>query len=109
MRWRELKSLHGKSLPFGNIKPKTPKLTAQENSIKFTTVLVESENKGVWAGWIINFRDTRQTFRVLASKVLQFLENADRQSIPIAWFEEHGTLIKQTLKKVHYRYDLEWL
>ncbi len=105
----ELKSLHGKSIPFGNIKPKNEKLTAQENAIKFIKVLVDSEDKGVWAGFVINFRDTKQTFRVRASRILFFLENADRQSIPIAWFEENGALIKQTLKKVHYRYDLKWL
>jgi hypothetical protein len=105
----ELKSLEKKSLPYGNIKSKNEKRSALENSIKFTKVLVESENKGVWAGFVVNFRATNQTYRVLASDVLDHLENADRASIPIAWFEEHGTLIKQTLKKVHYRYDLEWL
>jgi recombination protein U len=105
----ELKSLLKKSMPYSNIKGKTNKLTAKENSIKFTKALVESESRGVWAGFIINFRDTNQTFRVLASIVLNHLENSDRASIPIAWFEEHGTLIEQTLKKVHYRYDLEWL
>lgn len=104
----ELKSCLGKSLPYGNIKPKTPKLTAKENSIKFVKVLCESKSKGVWAGFIVNFRDTNQTFRVLASDVLDHLENSDRASIPIAWFEEHGTLTKQTLKISRYRYDLEW-
>jgi recombination protein U len=105
----ELKSTLGKSLLYGNIKASNEKRTAKENSIKFTKVLVDSENKGVWAGFIVNFRVTNQTFRVLASEVLHHLETAGRASIPIAWFEENGTLIKQTLKKIHYRYDLEWL
>lgn len=105
----ELKSTDQKSLPFANIRPKTDKLTARENSIKFTKVLVESEKKGVFACFIVNFRSTNQTYRVKASDVLKFLENAERQSIPIDWFEKHCPLIKQTLKIKHYRYDLEWL
>lgn len=105
----ELKSCKGKSLPYGNIKPKNHKGSSLRNSMKFASVLVGSENRGVWAGFIVNFRDTNQTFRVKASVVLGHLQNSDRASIPIAWFEENGTLIKQTLKKVHYRYDLEWL
>ena len=105
----ELKSCKGKSLPYGNIKPKNHKGSAKENSIKFTEVLVESQEKGIQAGFIVNFRTTNQTFWVLADLVLEHLEFEDRSSIPTAWFEEYGTLIKQTLKIKHYRYDLEWL
>jgi hypothetical protein len=105
----ELKSTELKSLPYGNIKSKTDKLTVLERSIAFTKVLVESEKKGVHACFIVNFRAVKKTYMVYASKVLNHLETADRASIPIAWFEENGILIKQTLKIKHYRYDLEWL
>ena len=105
----ELKSCLGKSLPYGNIKPKNEKRTALENSIKFVKVLCESEYKKVRAIFVVNFRDTNQTFRVRASDILNHLETAGRSSIPIAWFETYGVRIWQTLKIKHYRYDLEWL
>ena len=105
----ELKSCLGKSLPFGNIKSKNDKLTAKEASLKFIYKLEESESRGVWAGFIVNFRATNQTFRVLASQVAYFMVCTDRGSIPIAWFEENAILIHQTLIRVRYKYDLVWL
>ena len=105
----ELKSTLGKSLPFGNIESKNDKLTAKEASLKFIYKLEESESRGVWAGFIVNFRATNQTFRVLASQVAYFMVCTDRGSIPIAWFEENAILIHQTLIRVRYKYDLVWL
>jgi recombination protein U len=99
----ELKSLKGKSLPLGNIK------SSDEKRLKFVAKLVASEVKGVKAGFIVNFRDTNETFFVLASKVAAFLEAAERASIPITWFRENGLLIKQKLKIKRYGYDLEWM
>ncbi len=99
----ELKSLKGKSLPLGNIK------SSDERRLKFVGKLATSEVKGVWAGFVVNFRDTNETFFVLASKVAAFIEAADRASIPIAWFRENGRLIEQTLKRIRWKYDLEWM
>ncbi len=99
----ELKSLKGKSLPLGNIK------SSDEKRIKFVAKLVASEERGVQAGFIVNFRDTNETFFVIASKIAAFIEAAERASIPIAWFRENGRLIKQELKRVRYKYDLEWM
>lgn len=99
----ELKSLKGKSLPLGNLK------SSDEKRLKFVGKLATSEAKGVQAGFVVNFRDTNETFFVMAGKVLEFILAADRASIPIAWFREHGRLIEQKLKKVHYGYDLEWM
>lgn len=65
--------------------------------------------KGMWAGFIVNFRDLNETYRVPASVILGFMESGERVSFPISWFREVGILIKQTLKKIHYRYDLEWM
>jgi recombination protein U len=105
----ELKSLKGKSLPYSNIKGKTDKLTVKEASLKFVNALEKSQNKGVGAMFIVNFRDVNKTFAVTADIVRRHIEDAKRSSIPIAWFEEHGVLIKQELVRVRYKYDLEWL
>lgn len=105
----ELKSTLGKSLPYGNIKQKKDGDCGHERAIKFVQGLCESENKGVWAGFIVNFRDVTETYRVRASVILGFMQMSDRKSFPLDWFQTNGILIKQTLKKVHYRYDLEWM
>ena len=99
----ELKSLKGKSLPFGNIKPDYEKM------IKFIKALYESEQKGVVAGFVVNFRDVNETYFVESSRVLEFVESTDRKSIPLQWFKEFGYKIKQSLIRVRWRFDLEWL
>lgn len=93
----ELKSTQLKSLPFGNIKDH------QLDS------LCKSEVKGVNALFIVNFRAVNETYRVSAWALMEYIEMADRKSIPLAWFRERAILIKQTLKRTRYRYNLEWL
>lgn len=99
----ELKSTLGKALPFGNIK------TKPEAMYKFIEDLVKSEDKGVYALFVVNFRETGETFRVLASAVQEFVENTDRKSIPLSWFRGNGIIINQSLARIRWRYDLEWL
>jgi len=103
MRKLELKSFHGKSMPYGNIKQK------KEKRIKFVSDLVESQRKGVSAGFVLNFRDLNETYLVSALDLKNYMEAADRQSFPLDAARKWGRLIKQTLKIKHYRYDLEWL
>jgi len=93
----ELKSTLGKSLPFGNIK---------DHQLEG---LYKSSLKGVEALFIVNFRDLNETYRVSAVALQAFINGTDRKSIPIAWFRECAILIKQSLIRVRYRYDLEWL
>lgn len=93
----ELKSVKGKSLPFGNTKDH------QRISLEV------SQSKGVWAGFIVNFRDTNETFAIRTSNIAAFMAITDRKSIPLSWFRDNGKLIKQTLIRVRYKYGLEWL
>ena len=93
----ELKSTLGKSLPFGNIK---------EHQLE---ELYKSYTKGVDSLFIVNFRDTNETFHVGVCTLRMFINSTDRKSIPLAWFREEADLIPQTLIRVRWRYDLEWL
>ena len=93
----ELKSTQLKSLPFSNIK---------EHQLD---ELYKSYIKGVDSLFIVNFRDTNETFRVGVCPLQAFINNTDRKSIPIAWFRDNAILIEQSLIRVRYRYDLEWL
>ena len=99
----ELKSFKGKSLPYGNIK------TDPIKRLKFLKDLADSERKGVAAAFVCNFRDLAKTFIVSAIDVKDFVQHQDRKSIPLDWFEDHGTLVQQTIKRTRYSYNLEWL
>jgi recombination protein U len=93
----ELKSTILMSLPFGNIK---------DHQLE---ELYQSSLKGVEALFIVNFRKVNETYRVSAVALQAFIDQTDRKSIPLAWFKECAILIPQSLIRVRYRYDLEWL
>jgi len=93
----ELKSTLGKSLPFGNIK---------EHQLE---ELYQSSLKGVEALFIVNFRDVNETYRVSVQALRAFINQTDRKSVPLSWFRECTILIPQTLIRVRYKYDLNWL
>lgn len=93
----ELKSVAGKSLPFGNIKKK-----------KIDT-LCEKITKLIRPTVVINYRQVNQTYIINAHRVQYFMDHAERKSIPIDWARLSGIIVTQTLKRVRYKYDLEWL
>jgi recombination protein U len=93
----ELKSTLGKSLPLSNIKDH------QLGS------MVESEDKLVDSLFVVNFRDVNETYLVEASAVWIFTQTEDRKSIPLSWFRGKATQIQQSIIRVRYRYDLDWL
>ena len=92
----ELKSHKGKSLPFKKIRKNQVEELSKANTYS-----------KVVAGFIVNFRDVDKTYFATAPKVEYFMTHEERKSIPIAWFEENGTLITQRRLKVHYRYGID--
>lgn len=92
----ELKSHKGKSLPLSCIRP---------NQLKG---LWNAENyENVVAYIVVNFRELNETYIINVSDIIHYMgHNMDKKSIPISLFKEVGVLIPQTLKKVHYSYDL---
>lgn len=104
LRLIELKSFKGKSFPFGNIDEK--------NLAKMVEAAYKSGSR-VEAYIIFNFRDLEKTFVASAREVKWYIENADRKSIPLSWFEDEprcfSNKIPQTLKRTRYSYDLEFL
>lgn len=107
----ELKSHKGKSLPLVKIRP---------NQIK--GLYKASHYRGIYAGFIINFRDLEETYYIsvdeVFSKYYEFDDKGDpviktsagRKSIPVEWCREYGVRIEQTKKRVRYSYNLsKWL
>jgi len=93
----ELKSVQGKSLPFANIK---------QHQLES---LCESRNKGVCSLFVVNFRGTDATYLIKPSTIEACMENGVRKSLSLAEARESGIRVKQTLKRIHWGYDLEWL
>lgn len=91
----ELKSVKDKRLPLTNIR------ISQLNGLS------EINHKNIKAYFVVNFRSESKTYAITPKQILGFLENEERKSIPLAWFEENGILINQTKKKVRWKYDLE--
>lgn len=106
----ELKSHKGKSIPLAKIRSSQLKGMEKANS-----------HKGIYCGFIINFRDLEETYYITFSVLVSeyYIKNAKgefeikpdgRKSIPVDWCREYGEQIIQTKKKVRYSYDLAgWL
>ena len=95
----ELKTHRGKSLPLDKIR---------DNQIK--GLLKAVQYKGVYGGFIINFRDLEETYYVPVDLVEHFRRTSDRKSILVEWCRDNGERIGQELKRVRYRYNLkDWL
>ena len=93
----ELKSTKTNSLPFANIK---------DSQLK---CLMESQEKGVLAWFIVNFRQSNETYAVAAHLIANYIAMDTRKSLPLAYCRENCLLIKQSLIRVRWRYDLSWL
>lgn len=92
----ECKSHKGKSLPFDKIR--RDQIEKQANYIL--------NYKGVYGGFLINYRDLEETYYIRAGAVLSYLSHAERKSIPVEWCRENGKRVEQTKKRVRYSYDV---
>ena len=91
----ELKSHKGKSIPFSCIREKQ------------LLKLAEADNyNGVAAWFIFNFRDAESTYAVRATKLIDFMSNTDRKSIPIDFCAKKGIVLPAVKKRTRWRYYL---
>jgi len=93
----ELKSTKGKSVPFSRL-----------NKTQRLMMLAENVIEIIW--YVFNFRwDVNKTYFVDVFKVSDYIEKAERKSIPLDWIQDNGWLIPQTLRQTRYDYDLSIL
>jgi len=92
----ELKTHNGASLPRAKVR---------ENNLKDLAEAAEYSN--VVSGFIVDFAERGKAFYVDSRRVKQFLEDADRKSIPIAWFEQNGVRVGIQQLKVNKLYDVK--
>ncbi|MGL5244215.1 MAG: Holliday junction resolvase RecU [Sarcina sp.] len=91
----ELKSTAGNSIPFGNFRQSQVKEMDKINKEK------------VKAYFVINYRKSNKTYALDAHVVKDYIDNANRKSIPIDFAKNHGIEINSSIKRVRYEYDLE--
>lgn len=95
----ELKTHKGKSIPLSKIR-----LNQLEGMNTAT------DYKGIYAGFLLNFRDLEETYYISVADIMDFIHSAERKSIPVEWCREYGVRIEQKLKRTRYIYDLDnWL
>jgi len=89
----ELKSHLGRSIP--------------EKEIPQLEELVKVQKPFVLPCLVLNYRDYNLTYILSAQRATECLQT--RKSIPLSWCEDYGKVIPQTLKRTHYKYNLEIL
>ena len=95
----ELKTHKGKSIPLDKIR---------DSQIR--GMFRASQHIGIFAGFLINFRDLEETYYIPVSDVMIYISLTERKSIPVEWCRDKGIRISQTKKRVRYSYDLRsWL
>ena len=95
----ELKTHKGTSIPLDRIR---------DNQLKGLAKAVV--HRGIFGGFIFNFRDLEETYYVPVLEVVKFINSNERKSLPVEWCKEVGRKIPQKKKKVRYTYDLKvWL
>lgn len=69
--------------------------------------LCNINNPKVMGYFIFNFRKNERTYAVQAKKVKEFIENAERKSIPIIFAKDNGLEIPSEKKRTRFSYDLK--
>lgn len=95
----EFKSHKGKSLPLTCIR---------DNQLK---EMIEAKEKvGVIPMLIVFFSDIERCFSLEIRYVEKFINENERKSIPLEYFEKYGTEIEVTKLRTNYKYNVEkWL
>lgn len=91
----ELKSHKGKSIPLDKIRP---------NQIQGMDKAVQ--HKGVYGGFLLNFRDLEETYYISVNLVIEFINRKERKSIPVDYCREVGIKVEQVKKRTRYTYDI---
>jgi penicillin-binding protein-related factor A (putative recombinase) len=100
----ELKSTKGTSFSIQKEKTEKGKMIKLHQIEGLTKA---SQHEGIYAGLVLNFRDTEHTYWLNIKDFNTFKENIDKKSINEDDVIKHsGILVPQKLKKVKYTYDI---
>lgn len=92
----ELKSTKGKSLPFSRLNMKQRQMMLDELTVP-----------NYIPGYICNFRiKDNPTYWITTEQVEQYIEDADRKSIPIDWLDKNWVPVDSTIRTTRYDYNV---
>ena len=106
----ELKSTKGTSFSFWrqDFEDKTKSQTFLIHKHQIEGLEKASKSEGVISGFVLNFRSTNHTYFWKINDYLNCTNGLDKKSFNEAdVISNNGFLIKQTIKKVKYNYDIE--
>jgi recombination protein U len=104
----ELKSTQGTSFSIQSEEDKKNKKTKMIKLNQIQGLTKTSQHKGIYAGFIFNFRDVEHTYWLNIKGFNKFNEGTEKKSINEKDVIEYGgLLVPQTLKKVRYKYDID--
>ena len=92
----ELKTTKEKRLPKSNIR---------EHQLE---ILSTVERMDIPAYFVINFRTYDETYVIGANEIKQVFDSG-KKSIPLDWFRENHTPLKQHKKRTRWRYDYNFI
>ena len=100
----ELKHHKGKSIPLNCIIGNKTK----EKQMK--DLLEANEFAGVYSSLIVFFSDVERCFELPINEFFNFINDEERKSIPISYFEQYGIEIEVDKLKTNYRFNInKWL
>ena len=94
----ELKTHKGSSLPINAIR-----------GIQLDHLSSVMGVPGIVAGFVVHFQDKEECWFADGWRVKQYVINAERKSIPIEWFRQHGTSVALIKKVTNTEYDVKTL
>lgn len=106
----EQKNHKGKSIPLSCIigTRKNDKPTTKERQI--VDLYEANKYTGVFSHLVVFFSDVERCFSLPINKLIRFIKEEDRKSIPIEYFEENGEEIRVEKLRTNYRFDIDkWL
>lgn len=92
----ELKSYNGKSLPISGIR-----------SNQLEGLRKANFHNGVYGCLLVNLRSVDKSFAVGIAKVLDFIKDGSRKSIPLEWFVENGIEVEHIYKRTRFTLNLD--
>lgn len=100
----ELKTHKGKSIPLTCI------MGNKTKEKQMRDLRDANEFNGIYSSIIVFFSDVERCFELGIEEFFEFINENERKSIPIEYFEKYGWEIGVEKLRTNYRYDIEnWL
>ena len=106
----ELKTHKGKSIPIDCILGNKKKNGKHTKEKQIVDMYEANKHENIYCNIIVFFSDVERCFSLDIENFVFFMQDNDRKSVPIEFFETLGEEMDVTKKKTNYHYDInKWL